>query len=157
MTARTIFFEVGGWLIMACLALIVVLLFLKLIQRFGFVFRRLDYLAMPGTIIHELGHYLVCKAYGVRVFHVDWFHWGYMINREHASRETDRLMGVVRFASNENIYILFQIGAAPLLSCGLFWLLSIVGVHLLISEASPLNSTLTPFQETVAIGGGPHS
>ena len=70
---------------MACLALIVVLLFLKLIQRLGFIFRALNYLTMPGAIFHELGHYLVCKAYGIRVSHVDWFHWGYMLNRERAS------------------------------------------------------------------------
>ena len=151
MTSEAIFFEVGGWLIMACLALIVVLLFLKLIQRLGFIFRALNYLTMPGAIFHELGHYLVCKAYGIRVSHVDWFHWGYMLNRERASRETDRQMGVVRFARTENIYVLFLICAAPLLSCGLFWCLSIVGIHLLISEASPLNSTLTPFQEAIAI------
>ena len=151
MESRTIFFEVGGWLIMGCLTLIVVLLFLKLIQRFGFIFRALDYLTMPGAIFHELGHYLACKAHGIRVYEVKWFHWGYMVNRERASNETRRRLGFVKFAGGLDIYVLFQIGAAPLLSCGMFWLLGITGVHLLISETSPFNSTLTPFQEAVAI------
>ena len=151
MTARTIFFEIGGWLIMACLALIVVLLFLKFIQRFGFVFRALDYLTMPGAIVHELGHYLACKAHGIRVAEVKWFHWGYMLNRERASRETGGSMGSVRRAKAPNVFVQFQISAAPLLSCGLFWLLSIVGVHLLLSETSPVNATLMPLQETVAV------
>ena len=151
MTARTIFFEIGGWLIIACLALIVVLLFLKLIQRFGFIFRALDYLTMPGAIFHELGHYLACRINGVRVFEVKWFHWGYMVNRERASSETRRQLGFVEFAGGQNIFVLFQIGAAPLLSCGMFWVLSIIGVHLLISEASMFDSTLLPLWETVAV------
>ena len=151
MTSEAILFEVGGWLIMACLALIVVLLFLKLIQRFGFIFRALDYLAMPGTIFHELGHYLVCKAYGVRVFDVEWFHWGYMLNPRRAFFETDGIMGGVARAKAPNIFVQFQISAAPLLSCGLFWLLSTVGVHLLLSESSPVNSTLAPLLETVVV------
>ena len=151
MTSEAILFEVGGWLIMACLALIVVLLFLKLIQRFGFIFRALDYLAMPGTVFHELGHYLACRAYGVRVTRVDWFHWGYMINREHTALQTDNRMGAVWGDSSPNVFVEFQISAAPLLSCGIFWMLGIVGLHLLIADASPLNSTLTPLQETVAV------
>ena len=151
MTSEAILFEVGGWLIMACLALIVVLLFLKLIQRFGFIFRALDYLAMPGTIVHELGHYLVCKAYGVRVFDVEWFHWSYMINPKRAFFETDGNMGRVERAKAPNIFVQFQISAAPLLSCGLFWLLSTVGVHLLLSESSPVNSTLAPLLEIVVV------
>ena len=151
MTARTIFFEVGGWLIMACLALIVVLLFLKLIQRFGFIFRALDYLTMPGAIVHELGHYMACKAHGIRVAEVNWFHWGYMLNREQASRETNRRMGFVRHVWAPNAFVQFQIGAAPLLSCGVFWLLGIVGVHLLLSETSPFNTALTPALETIVV------
>ena len=152
MTSEAILFEVGGWLIMACLALIVVLLFLKLIQRLGFIFRALDYLAMPGAMVHELGHYLACKLHGIGVSEVKWFHWGYMLNRERAYYETGGVAGYVRPTEPApNIFVQFQICAAPLLSCGLFWLLSIVGVHLLISETSSLNSTLTPLQETVAV------
>ena len=151
MTSEAILFEVGGWLIMACLALVVVLLFLKLIQRFGFIFRALDYLTMPGAIFHELGHYLACKAHGTRVVEVKWFHWGYMLNRERASRETDRTMGFVRHAWAQNAFVQFQIGAAPLLSCGVFWLLGIAGAHLLLSETSPVASALTSLQETLAV------
>ena len=136
---------------MACLALIVVLLFLKLIQRFGFIFRALDYLTMPGAIFHELGHYLGCKAYGVKVIHVDWFHWGYMLNRERASRETDNRLGAVWRARTPNIFVQFQISAAPMLSCGLFWLIAVVGVHLLLSETSPFNTALTPALETIVV------
>ena len=151
MTSEAILFEVGGWLIMACLALIVVLLFLKLIQRFGFIFRALDYLTMPGAIFHELGHYLACRINGVRVFEVKWFHWGYMVNRERASSETRRNLGFVEFAGGQNIFVLFQIGVAPLLSCGMFWVLSIIGVHLLISEASMFDSTLPHLWETIVV------
>ena len=135
MTARTIFFEVGGWLIMASLALIVVLLFLKLVFKFRPLFDAIDYLSMPGTIIHEFGHYAVCKIYGIQVVKVKWFHWGYMLNRERAYYETGGVAGYIRPTEPApNIFVQFQICAAPLLSCGLFWLLSIVGVHLLISE-----------------------
>ena len=38
-----------------------------------------------------------------------------------------------------------------MLSCGMFWVLSIIGVHLLISEASMFDSTLLPLWETVAV------
>ena len=151
MTSEAILFEVGGWLIMACLALIVVLLFLKLVFKFRPLFDAIDYLSMPGTIIHEFGHYAVCKIYGIQVVKVKWFHWGYMLNYEKALHETKGRAGFVRRARAPNILVQFQVSAAPLLSCGLFWCLSIVGVHLLISEASSLNSTLTPLQETVAV------
>ena len=151
MTSEAILFEVGGWLIMACLALIVVLLFLQVIARFRFVFKILDYLAMPGTIVHEFGHYIVCKAYGIRVIEVKWFHWGYMLNYERAHRETRGTKGYVSRERAPSILVQFQVSAAPLLSCGLIWCLSIVGAHLLISEASSFNSTLAPLQKTVAV------
>ena len=152
MTSEAILFEVGGWLIMACLALIVVLLFLKLISKFRLVFAILKYLTMPGTIIHEAGHYLACKLYGFQVVEVKWFHWGYMLNYEKAIRETNRRRGYVHYVDHRsNIFVLFQVNAAPLLSCGLLWLLCIIGVHLLISETSPFSAVLIPLQETVAV------
>ena len=136
---------------MGCLTLIVVLLFMKLIQRFGFIFRALDYLTMPGAIFHELGHYLCCKAHRIHVFHVDWFHWGYMLDRERASRETENRLGAVWRAKTPNIFVQFQISAAPLLSCGICWLIAVVGLHLLLSETSPFNAALTPALETIVI------
>lgn len=152
MTAETIFFEVGVWLIMALLAWTVLLLFLNLIQRFRLVFRALDRLSMPGTIIHEFGHYIMCKAYGIQIDEVKWFHWGYMLNYEKALHQTGGTTGYVRPAEPApNMFVQFQISAAPLMSGGLFWLLSIGGIHLVISKTSPISDALPPLYETILV------
>ena len=153
MIAEEILLDMLTWTFIGLLWFIVALLLLKAVLYLKPALLLLDYLAMPGTIIHELGHFLACKIHGIRVSEVKWFHWGYMLNYERAYHRTGGVVGYVRRAESPNsLFVQFQISVAPLISGGLFWVLSLFGVHLLISESSSLTDSLPPIYEAATVG-----
>lgn len=55
-------------------------------------------LAMPGTILHELGHYLLATAIRARVADVKWFYWKSMVSDDgYIMPDGGRVLGYVIF------------------------------------------------------------
>ena len=96
-------------------------------------------LAMPGTILHELGHYLLATAIRARVADVKWFYWKSMVSDDgYIMPDGGRVLGYVIFDidSRSKFPALksFLVGAGPLQTCGAAWFLSGYGLHALVNN-----------------------
>ena len=86
-------------------------------------------LAMPGTLLRELGHYLIAVALRAKVTDVKWFDWKSMVSDEgYIMPDGGRVLGYARFGIDARSKFpalkLFLVGAGPLLTCGAVWFLS---------------------------------
>lgn len=96
-------------------------------------------LAMPGTILRELGHYLLATAIRARVADVKWFYRQSMVSDDgYIMPDGGRVLGYVIFDidSRSKFPALksFIVGARPLLTCGAAWFLSGYGLHALFTD-----------------------
>ena len=86
-------------------------------------------LAMPCTILRELGHYLLAGALRAKVTDVKWFAWKSMVSDDdYIMPDGGRVLGYARFGIDSRCRFpalkLFLVGAGPLLTCGEAWFLS---------------------------------
>ena len=96
-------------------------------QIYLLIFKALSWLALPGTIIHEAGHYIGCKVFGIGVAEVKWFNWRYMFDRK--STYHDNVIGYVMHEPVRSMTKHFIISTGPLWFGGTLWVLSMFSIH----------------------------
>ena len=156
-TVRSIFFEAGEWLLTFAILYVLLVLFIKLLLRFRPVFAVLEYASMPGTIVHEFGHFIVCKLHRLEVVKVKWFYWRYMLRPSRSRYETSGIRGYVSFlmppsSTSSKLFVMLQVGAAPLIIGSMVWLICVGIVHVLISDSSQLSQVIpSPYEYLLII------
>lgn len=134
---------------------ILLVLFIKFLLKFRPIFAMLEYASMPGTIVHEFGHFIVCRLHGLQVLQVKWFYWRYMLRPSRSIYETQSVRGYVHYSmpssTSSKLFVKLQVGAAPLFICPMVWLVCVGFVHLLISESSQLSQVIPrPYEYLLA-------